>query len=73
VLVVISIVSALLAITVPALNLARRQARSVIGMRNQREVATALNLFAMDNQDRYPDSVATIGFDDNFSWQDPTK
>lgn len=72
-LVVISIVSALLAITVPALNLARRQARSVIGMRNQREVATALNLFAMDNQDRYPDSVATIGFDDSFSWQDPTK
>ena len=72
-LVVVSIVSALLAIIVPAVNLARRQARSVVGMYNQREVATALNLFAADNRDRYPDSVATVGFDNNWSWSDPTK
>ena len=73
VLVVISIVSALLAIGVPALNLARRQARGLLGMRNQREIATALNLFAVDNRDRYPDSVATVGFGGNWSWSDPTK
>lgn len=73
VLVVISIVSALLAISVPALNLARRQARGLLGMRNQREIATALNLFAVDNRDRYPDSVATVGFEDSFSWSDPTR
>jgi len=72
-LVVISIVSVLLAITMPALNLARRQAHAVLGMRNQREVANALNLFAMDNQDRYPDSVATVGINDNWGWSDPTK
>jgi len=72
-LVVVSIVSVLLAIIVPAVNLARRQARSVVGMYNQREVATALNLFAADNRDHYPDSVATVGFDDNWSWSDPTK
>ena len=54
-------------------HVARRQAPGLIGMRNQREVATALSLFAADNQDRYPDSVATLGFDDNFTWQDPTK
>lgn len=72
-LVVVSIVSVLLAIIVPAVNLARRQARSVVGMYNQREVAMALNLFAADNRDRYPDSVATVGFEDNWSWSDPTK
>ena len=72
-LVVISIVSVLLAISMPALNLARRQARSIVGMRNQREIATALNLFAMDNRDRYPDSVATVGFGHQWRWSDPTK
>lgn len=72
-LVVISIISVLMAILVPAVNFARRQARAVVGMSNQREVATALNLFAADNRDRYPSSVATVGFDDNWSWSDPTK
>ena len=42
-------------------------------MRNQREVATSLNLFAMDHRDRYPDSVATVGLNDSYSWSDPTK
>ena len=42
-------------------------------MRNQREIANALNFFAEDNQDRYPDSVATVGFDDQWNWSDPTK
>ena len=72
-LVVISIISALMAIVVPSLNLARRQARALVGMQRQREIGTALNLFAMDNRDRYPDSVATVGFDDGFKWSDPTK
>lgn len=72
-LVVISIISVLLAIVVPAVNLARRQARSLLGMRNQREVANAVNLFAVDNDDRYPDSVATIGFGDSYRWADPAK
>ena len=72
-LVVISIVSVLLAIMAPAVNLVRRQAHGVVGMHRQRETTTALNLFAMDNRDRYPDSVATVGFDDSFSWSDPTR
>ena len=72
-LVVIAIVSVLLAIMAPAVNLARRQAYGVVGMHRQRETTTALNLFATDNRDRYPDSIATVGFDDSFSWSDPTR
>ena len=70
-LVVISIVSVLMAILMPALNTVRRQAAALAGMRNQREVANATNLFASDNDDHYPQSVATVGFDSNWSWYDP--
>jgi prepilin-type N-terminal cleavage/methylation domain-containing protein len=72
-LVVISIVSVPMAIVVPPIGLVRRQARAVVGMSNQREVATGLNLFSMDNRDRYPDSVATVGFDERWNWSNPTK
>ena len=72
-LVVISIISMLMAILMPALNAVRRQAYAVLGMRNQREVANALTLFAADYHDRYPDSVATVGFDNQWNWSDPTK
>ena len=71
-LVVISIVSVLMAILVPALDSARRQAAALTGMRNQREVANAANLFASDNDELYPHSVATVGLDNNWSWYDPT-
>lgn len=72
-LVTISIISMLLAITVPALNVAKRQAKSLVAMRNQREVASALNLFAMDNRDLYPPSVATVGVASLWNWSDPRK
>jgi prepilin-type N-terminal cleavage/methylation domain-containing protein len=72
-LVVISIISVLLGISVPALNGVRRQARALLGMRNQREIATSINLFAMDNHDVYPPSVATVGFGDTWGWSDVTR
>jgi prepilin-type N-terminal cleavage/methylation domain-containing protein len=72
-LVVISIVSILMAILVPAVNSVRRQVYSVLGMRNQKEISTALSLFAADHRDRYPDSVATVGFGEKWNWSDPTK
>jgi prepilin-type N-terminal cleavage/methylation domain-containing protein len=71
--VAISIISMLMAILVPATNLVRRQARGMLGMYNQREVSNALMLFSMDNNDRYPQSVATVGTGDEWSWSDPTK
>jgi prepilin-type N-terminal cleavage/methylation domain-containing protein len=72
-LVVISIVSVLMAILMPALSTVRRQAAALTGMRNQREVAGAVNLFASDNDDLYPHSVATVGLENNWGWYDPTK
>jgi len=71
--VVISILSLLMAIVIPALSGAQRQAKSVVSMSNQRQVTSAINLFASDNHDRYPESVATIGFDNNWNWSDPTR
>lgn len=71
-LVVISVISTLMAILVPAIHGVKRQATALMGMRNQREIAAAVNLFAADNRDRYPDSVATVGFDDKWNWYDPT-
>jgi len=72
-LVVISILSLLMAILVPALHVVKRRADGLLGMHNQRETTNALNLYAMDNDDRYPPSVATVGFEDSWRWYDPTK
>ncbi|MFC1763322.1 hypothetical protein ACFL6U_14740 [Planctomycetota bacterium] len=41
-------------------------------MNNQRQVTTALNLFASDHDDRYPQSVAKVGFGDQWNWTTPT-
>jgi prepilin-type N-terminal cleavage/methylation domain-containing protein len=73
VIVVISIIALLMGILTPALSAAKRQAYALLGMRNQREVSNALNFFAGDNQDRYPDSTATIGSDSDWNWSDPTR
>jgi len=71
-LVVISIVSVLMGILLPALSGVRRQATALTGMRNQREVAHAVNFFAADNDELYPSSVATVGVQNDWHWYDPT-
>jgi prepilin-type N-terminal cleavage/methylation domain-containing protein len=72
-LVVISIISILLTIGFPVYNKVRRQARAIVAAQNQKEITTALNIFAMDNNERYPQSVATVGTGDSWNWSDPTK
>ena len=75
-LVVMSVTSVLMAILVPALGKVRRQARSIKGMNNQQQITSALSLFASDNDERYPESVATVGFDgpgSTWNWSDPTQ
>ncbi len=72
-LVVISIISMLMAILLPAFGRVRRQARSLVSMSNQKQVTSAVNFFASDNDEKYPESVATIGFGNNWNWSDPTK
>ena len=71
-LVVISILSVLMGILIPVLAKARRQARMVLCIVNQRHIVNALSLYATDNDARYPESVATITFGNNWHWQEPT-
>ncbi|UCD00145.1 MAG: type II secretion system protein [Phycisphaerales bacterium] len=72
-LVVISITSMLMGVMLPAVGRIKLQARAVQSMNNQREVTSGVNLFASDNHERYPESVATVGFGDSWNWSDPTK
>jgi len=69
-LVVIAIISVLMGILLPALGKVRRQARTVIGIGNQRGIVSGVNLFALDNNEQYPESIATLGTDD-WNWAEP--
>jgi prepilin-type N-terminal cleavage/methylation domain-containing protein len=70
-LVVISIISVLMGILLPALNKVRQQARTLVGVNNQKQTVTAANLFAFDNYDSYPQSVSFIEYNSNWNWYDP--
>jgi type II secretory pathway pseudopilin PulG len=69
---VLGIVSVLMAALLPALGKVRRQARRLVSVGNLRQITAAVDCFAGDNADRYPPSVATIGFGDDWNWQEPT-
>jgi type II secretory pathway pseudopilin PulG len=71
-LVVISIMSMLMAIFVPVLGKIGREAQTLLSMINQREIVTAVNCYTVDNDGRYPESVATIGTGSHWNWQEPT-
>jgi type II secretory pathway pseudopilin PulG len=71
-LVVVGGISVLMGIVLPVCAKARRQARVVLGMSNQRQIVYAVNLYAIDNDGRYPESVATIGAEITSFWQGPT-
>jgi prepilin-type N-terminal cleavage/methylation domain-containing protein len=70
-LVVISIISILIGILLPVLGKARLQARNIVGMNNQKQTVTAANLFAFDNDDRYPQSVSFVEYNGIWNWSDP--
>ena len=72
-LVVISIISLMMGITLPVFHRVRLQARTMLSMSNQRQIASTINLFASENNDRYPESVATIGFGNTWNWSDSTR
>ncbi|UCG46037.1 MAG: type II secretion system protein [Phycisphaerales bacterium] len=74
-LVVMSIISVLAGVLMPALGRVRRKARTIAGMSNQRQIGRILHFYALDNDELYPDSVATIGTTgqpDSFTWSEPT-
>jgi len=71
-LVVIGVLALLLGILLPALNQARRAARSMIGGQRQREIVLAVSLYAGDHDHRYPESVATAAMlGRTWRWQEP--
>jgi len=71
-LVVISVVSLLMGILVPALGKIRRYAKSVVCMSNERQIVMAVNCFTLDNDQRYPPSVATKpSGSSSWGWQEP--
>lgn len=69
-LVVISVISVMAGILLPALSKARHQARKLSGANNQHQVVNAVSFFACDNDQKYPESVATIGVE-WWNWQEP--
>lgn len=69
-LVVISVISVMAGILLPALSKARHQARKLLGANNQHQVVNAVSFFAADNDQKYPESVATIGAE-WWNWQEP--
>jgi len=71
-LIVISIMSILLAVSIPALNKARRSANSLIGVGRQRDTAFAVTLYAQDNDNQYPESVARPKLGSSSPWREPT-
>lgn len=76
-LVAVSIITLLTAITVPVFTAARQQGRRLVNIRNQREVVRALNLFACEHDNSFPDSVGVAAVPSatgsHFRWQDPRK
>ena len=84
-LVVIAIIAVLIAIFLPALNSARERANRIKCANNQRQLALAMKIYAMDNRDQYPrtryenmgglDCFTGVGVPDPFgmggpSWND---
>jgi type II secretory pathway pseudopilin PulG len=72
-LVVISIISLMMGITLPVFSRVRYQARTMLSMSNMRQITSAMNLYASDHNERYPESVATIGAGNTWNWTDSTR
>lgn len=71
-LVVLLITSLLLGILIPVVGKVKCSARAIKCMNNQRNIVVGVTLYAINNNDKYPDSVATIGTGGTWNWQEPT-
>ena len=72
VLVVVVIISILMGILFPAVQKAKRHANRLLTCSNQRQIVQAVTVYAVDNDDHFPNSVATIGEAGNWNWSEPT-
>ncbi|RKY08738.1 MAG: hypothetical protein DRP66_03895 [Planctomycetota bacterium] len=71
-LVVVSIIAMLLGILSPAVRKAKRHANRLLTRSNQRQIVQAVTVYTVDNDDHFPESVATIGRVGNWNWSEPT-
>ena len=72
-LVSIAIIALLLSISIPVYSKVRYTARTMINKANQRSISTSVTMYGGDNRDSCPDSIATVGYGDNWNWTEPTK
>lgn len=72
-LVVIGIISALMAISVPVFSRVRSKVLELKGATNLNTIFTQLSTYANDHDDRYPPSVGTIGSGITWNWYDPRR
>lgn len=71
-LVVVGIIAMLLAILTPAVYKAKRHANRLLTRINQRQIVQAVTVYAVDNNGKFPDSVATVGVSWSWNWSEPT-
>jgi len=68
----ISIITVLVAVLVPTSAHTRRYARRLLSVRNQREIVVGVSVYACENGDSYPASVAlSASGKRSWRWQDP--
>jgi len=72
VLVVVGIIAVLAGILSPAVQKAKRHANRLLARSNQRQIVQAVTVYAVGNDGRFPDSVATIGEVGYWNWSEPT-
>jgi prepilin-type N-terminal cleavage/methylation domain-containing protein len=68
---VVTVLSILMAIILPSLQLARKKAAGLINSFRQKSVVDSLHAYASDFGDRLPQSVATIGTGSYWNWTEP--
>lgn len=68
---VMFISSILVGILLPVVTNARRRARKILGVNNLRQITATTYCYTLDNDERYPPSVATIGRGRSWNWQEP--
>ncbi|MBN2210107.1 MAG: type II secretion system protein [Sedimentisphaerales bacterium] len=71
-LVVVSIIALLVSILLPALSKAREQAKKIYCANNLKQIATAMNMYALENKSQYPPfgkyNSVTKQWDDIWPW-----
>lgn len=69
---VLAVMALLLTILSPAVQKAKRSARAILSANNQRETIRGVSCYAFDQDERLPESVATLGTGLRWSWREPT-